>query len=144
MSNMHDLSDCLIVGGGPAGLTAAIYTARFRLRTMVIDDGASRASQIPCTRNHAGFPDGIGGLELIERMRNQAARYGAELRHGRVIAIRGVAPNFTAHLADGTVRARAVILATGVANHRPEIDDALHAVAVKRGALRYCPVVRWL
>ena len=50
--------DCLIIGGGPAGLTAAIYLARFHLDIMVVDAGKSRAGWIPCTHNHAGFPDG--------------------------------------------------------------------------------------
>ena len=50
--------DCLIVGGGPAGLTAAIYLARFHLKVRVVDAGRSRARWIPCTRNVPGFPDG--------------------------------------------------------------------------------------
>ena len=61
--------DCLIIGGGPAGLTAAIYLARFHLDILVVDGGKSRASLIPCTRNHAGYPDGIEGEDLLQRMR---------------------------------------------------------------------------
>ena len=64
--------DCLIVGAGPAGLTAAIYLARFRRRIAVYDAGHSRASYIPTTRNYPGFPDGISGDELLARLRNQA------------------------------------------------------------------------
>lgn len=136
-----ETSDCLIVGGGPAGLTAAIYAARFRLRTLVIDGGLSRAALIPCTRNHAGFPDGISGIELLSKMRAQAKRYGAEVRPGRALAIEGQAGAFTVRLADGSAaQARAVILATGVSNHRPQMDEALHAEALARGLLRYCPV----
>ena len=71
--------DCLIVGGGPAGLTAAIYLARFHLDIMVVDAGKSRASWIPCTRNVSGFPDGIEGTELLERMRQQVCKYGAKM-----------------------------------------------------------------
>ena len=71
--------DCLIVGGGPAGLTAAIYLARFHLDILVVDGGKSRASWIPCTRNHAGYPDGIAGTELLKRMRDQACKYGAKI-----------------------------------------------------------------
>src|SRR5206468_1690270 len=71
--------DCLIIGGGPAGLTAAIYLARFHLGILVVDGGKSRAGLIPCTRNHAGYPDGIEGTELLRRMRDQASRYGAEI-----------------------------------------------------------------
>src|SRR6266550_2002497 len=71
--------DCLVIGGGPAGLTAAIYLSRFHLDILVVDGGKSRASLIPCTRNHAGFPDGIGGEELLQRMRDQACKYGAKV-----------------------------------------------------------------
>ena len=71
--------DCLIIGGGPAGLTAAIYLARFHLDILVVDGGKSRAALIPCTRNHAGYPDGIEGKELLQRMRDQACKYGAKI-----------------------------------------------------------------
>src|SRR5689334_9698662 len=60
--------DCLIVGGGPAGLIAAIYLARFRRDVRVIDAGASRASLIPTSHNYPGFPDGISGPELLARL----------------------------------------------------------------------------
>src|SRR4051812_37370836 len=76
--------DCLIVGGGPAGLTAAIYLTRFHLSIKVVDAGKSRASLIPCTHNHAGYPDGISGEELIARMKEQAQKYGASIVAGRV------------------------------------------------------------
>ena len=137
----RELVDCLIVGGGPAGLAAAIYAARFRLRTCVVDAGDGRAAQIPCTRNHAGFPDGVSGAELLKRMRRQAIQFGVELRRGRIGALGGQAGEFTAQLAGSrALHARAVILATGVINHRPEIADELHDEALQRGFLRYCPV----
>ncbi|MGZ6013413.1 MAG: NAD(P)/FAD-dependent oxidoreductase, partial [Caulobacteraceae bacterium] len=118
-----------------------IYAARFRLRAVVVDGGDSRAALIPCTRNHAGFPGGISGSDLLDRMRAQAVEYGAELVMGRVVAIEGRVEGFTARLAEGAdVRARAVILATGVSNHRPDMDEHLHALALERGLLRYCPV----
>ena len=71
--------DCLIVGGGPAGLTAAIYLARFHLDILVVDGGKSRAAWIPCTRNVSGFPDGIEGTALLQRMRDQTCKYGAKV-----------------------------------------------------------------
>jgi thioredoxin reductase (NADPH) len=141
VSEGAELVDCLIVGGGPAGLTAAIYAARFRLRTVVVDAGDSRAALIPCTRNHAGFPGGISGAELLERMRRQAIEFGVEVRRGGIGAIEGEAGEFSVRLPDSLVlRARAVILATGVSNHRPDIDAELHDQSLQRGLLRYCPV----
>jgi thioredoxin reductase (NADPH) len=134
-------ADCLIVGGGPAGLTAAIYAARFRLKTVVVDGGGSRAAQIPCTRNHAGFPDGISGADLLDRMRSQARRFNVHQMRSEVLALEGEAGRFRVRLPDNDgLLARAVVLATGVTNHRPDIEDALHANLLARGLLRYCPV----
>jgi thioredoxin reductase (NADPH) len=73
--------DCRIVGGGPAGLTAAIFLARFRRRAVVFDDRSSRAALIPRSHNHPAFPDGIGGPMLLQRMREQLAALG-EWRRG--------------------------------------------------------------
>jgi thioredoxin reductase (NADPH) len=132
--------DCLIVGGGPAGLTAAIYLARFHLKLRVIDAGNSRASWIPCTRNHAGFPDGISGTELIERMKAQARKYGAAIESGRVTRLDRVKGGFSAEWGSGSARARTVLLATGVMNRRPPMDEDLHDEALARGLIRYCPI----
>ncbi len=132
---------CLVVGGGPAGLTAAIYLARFHLSVTVIDGGHSRAAVIPLTRNHAGFPEGISGPDLLARMRRQAGLYGAELRMGTVTALERTGTGFTAHTEQGSVQARTVLLATGVVNRRPEMmDDETHDRALALGLLRYCPI----
>ena len=132
--------DCLIIGGGPAGLTAAIYLARFHLKLRVVDAGKSRASLIPCTNNHAGFPDGISGAELIARMSAQAQKYGAAIETGRVTRLERVDGGFEAEWGAGPVTARTVLLATGVANRRPPMDEGLHDEALARGLIRYCPI----
>ena len=132
--------DCLVIGGGPAGLTAAIYLARFHLDVTVVDSGHSRASWIPLSHNHAGFPDGIPGTELLGRMREQARRYGARLERGRVARLAREDELFVAEWGSGEVRARAVLLATGVTNRRPQMDEAAHDEALARGLLRYCPI----
>jgi thioredoxin reductase (NADPH) len=133
--------DCLIIGGGPAGLTAAIYLARFHLDIMVVDAGKSRASWIPCTRNVSGFPDGIEGTELLQRMRDQACKYGAKIETEFVTKLeRGSDRLFTATWGSGCASARAVLIATGVTNRRPPMDEALHDDALARGLVRYCPI----
>lgn len=132
--------DCLVVGGGPAGLTAAIYLARFHLELRVVDAGKSRASLIPCTRNHAGFPDGISGTELIARMTAQAQKYGAAIEHGRVTRLDRTEGGFSAEWGSGAATARTVLFATGVSNRRPQMDEALHDEALARGLIRYCPI----
>jgi thioredoxin reductase (NADPH) len=135
------MADCLIIGGGPAGLTAAIYLARFHLDVLVFDTGDGRAELIPLTRNHAGFPDGISGPDLLARMREQALRYRAALRSGRVESLVAGPTGFVARSGDVTVAARSVLLATGVVNRRPPmISDADHAAALAAGQLRYCPI----
>lgn len=88
--------DCLIVGGGPAGLTAAIYLARFHLHVSVVDEGGSRALLILKSLNVPGFPDGISGQDLLARMREHARRYGADLIEGRIDDIRRTPSGFTA------------------------------------------------
>ena len=78
-----DTLDCIIVGAGPAGLTAAIYLGRFKRRFLVVHDGRSRAGWIPRSHNHPGFLRGITGTDLAQRMRRHAQRYGARLTsHG--------------------------------------------------------------
>lgn len=133
--------DCIIIGGGPAGLTAAIYLARYHLRVRLFDSGSSRAAMIPCTRNHAGYPDGIAGKELLALMLEQAERYGVHRQGVRVEQLRRDDEGFALETDDGRFRARAVLLATGVVNHRPRhLLPDVHDPALERGLLRYCPV----
>ncbi|HKP33939.1 MAG TPA: NAD(P)/FAD-dependent oxidoreductase, partial [Sphingomicrobium sp.] len=102
----------------------------------------SRASWIPCTRNHAGFPDGINGEELLQRMRDQACKYGAKIESEFVTKLGRdeEAGLFTATWGSGEATARTVLLATGVSNRRPPMDEELHDDAVSRGLVRYCPI----
>lgn len=134
--------DCLVIGAGPAGLTAAIYLARFHLGILVVDSGKGRAATIPCTHNHAGYPDGISGQQLIDLMKEQAQRYGAKIVDGCVTRLHQDEDSglFEAEWGSGAIKARSVLLATGVTNRRPPMDEALHDDALKRGLIRYCPV----
>ena len=135
------MEDCIIVGAGPAGLTAAIYLARFHLSIRLFDSGSSRAALIPCTRNHAGFPQGIAGTELLARMLEQAEHFGAERELARVTRIARGGDGFTVTAESRDYRARAVLIATGVINNRPSaMDDAFHTRALASGLLRYCPI----
>jgi len=137
MSSDAAMVDCLIVGGGPAGLTAALYLARFRRRTIVIDAGKSRASTIPRSHNHPGFVDGITGDELLGTLRTQATKYGATLIHGSVHSIERTSATFRSQTTDGLVISARVLLATGISDKCPPIDiDGGHAA----DRVRYCPV----
>src|SRR6476659_5994015 len=110
---MDGILDCLVIGGGPAGLTAAIYLSRYHLDIVVVDGGDSRAALIPTTHNHAGYPEGIGGQDLLERMRDQARRYGTRIERGEVTRLdRREDGLFEADWAHGQALARSVLLAT--------------------------------
>ncbi|QDC39773.1 NAD(P)/FAD-dependent oxidoreductase [Sphingobium fuliginis] len=132
--------DCLVVGAGPAGLTAAIYLARFHLRIRIVDAGNSRAALIPHTRNHAGYPGGISGRELLALMRRQAAEFGGEVTEGLVTGLEKDGDIFLAHVGTETWQARSVLLATGVVNNAPPISPDVHDAALRQGLLRYCPI----
>lgn len=134
------MDDCIIIGAGPAGLTAAIYLARFHLRIRLFDSGSSRAATIPRSHNHAGYPDGVPGLDLLLLMRRQAEGFGAVREEAEVKAIEPVDGGFVVHTTAGEASARTVLLATGVVNNRPEMPREVHDDALARGLLRYCPI----
>jgi thioredoxin reductase (NADPH) len=130
--------DCLVIGGGPAGLTTAMYLARYRRNTLVIDSGHSRAALIPKSHNYPGF-SGIAGDQLLMRLREQALAHGARLESGDVHSVRRLAgEGFLAQFAGGEVRARCVVVATGLIDARPSIRGLSDAVA--GGSLRFCPI----
>jgi len=111
-----DVFDVVVVGGGPAGLTAAIYTARERLRTLVLEKAlpGGQAALTGQIENYPGFPDPVGGAELMDRVHRQAQRFGAEIRtFEEASALRSQAGLLAVEAGEGTYRARTVILATG-------------------------------
>ncbi len=133
-----DAPDVLIIGAGPAGLTAATYLARFRRRVRVADGGAPRASWIPVSHNMPGFPDGITGSAILKRMTEQAVEYGAVIEAGRVEELRRDGDGFVARLNGREVRVRAVLLATGVIDHHPDLPGVERAI--ERSLVRICPI----
>ncbi|HEX7966114.1 MAG TPA: NAD(P)/FAD-dependent oxidoreductase [Gammaproteobacteria bacterium] len=138
MEDGEKLFDALIVGGGPGGLAAAYYLARFRRSVRVLDSGESRAAWVPVTHNHAGFPKGIEGPELLERMRRQVLDAGGRIDHTRVEDARQVPGSFMLETRMGPVHGRTLLLATGVVDVKPELPDLVDAV--RDGLVRYCPV----
>lgn len=130
--------DVLIIGAGPAGLTAATYLARFRRRVLVADGGAARACWIPVSHNLPGFPHGITGDAILKRMTEQAEEFDAVIEPGRVEALHSDGDGFTAKLNGREVRARAVLLATGVTDHHPDLPGVERAI--ERSLVRICPI----
>lgn len=134
------LQDCVIVGGGPAGLTAALYLARFLRRVTVFDAADGRARMIPRTRNQPLFPEGITGPDLLDTMRRHAEAYGACVEAANVTGVAAADGVFRVTTDTQSVEARSVILATGVYNHRPPLSVSDHDRGLAEGLIRYCPV----
>lgn len=117
MLNLEDIYDVTVIGTGPAGLTAAIYTCRADLKTVVFE-GNLPGGQLTTTtdvENFPGFREGINGFVLMDEMRNQALRFGAEIHVAMVEKIEAEEDaSFTIHLDNGqTFKTRTVILGSG-------------------------------
>ncbi|HEY0336886.1 MAG TPA: NAD(P)/FAD-dependent oxidoreductase [Burkholderiales bacterium] len=133
------MHDCLIIGGGPAGLIAATYLGRFRRDVRLVDAGGSRASLIPTSHNYPGFPDGISGRELLVRLREQARRYGAALTTGEVERLECVGNGtFQARFDGELIEARTIVLATGAMDVEPSLPNINDAI--RTGLIRHCPI----
>ncbi len=119
--------DCLIVGGGPAGLSAAIYLARFLRSTLVLDSAGGRSSSEQVNDNYLGFPNGVKGTELRALGKQQAERFGAGFQICDVQALsREKNGIFQAQSDQGSFEGRTVILCTGVCDlwpHFPNVQD---------------------
>ena len=140
MTTRPDIVDCVIVGGGPAGLTAALYLARFLRSVIVIDAKDGRAGIIPKTHNLAAFPEGISGEDLLMRMRRHAELYGVLINAGIVKTVAKKDAIFHVTTDAKVIVARTVILAMGVFNHRPPLPPQVHDQGLQRGLIRYCPI----
>lgn len=136
MSNA--IIDVIVLGGGPAGLTAATYLRRFHRSCLVLDAGHSRARWIPESNNCPGFPNGVSGVELLRRMRQQASEFGTQFESLAVEKVQLADGVFTLFSGARTWRAHRVILATGISDKLPEGDWVEAAVACH--ALRLCSI----
>ncbi len=154
MSDGH-LHDCAVIGGGPAGLTAAMYLQRFHRDVVVLDADASRARWIPESNNCPGFPRGIAGNDLLRIYGEQVCQLGLDVTRARVASLSRCAaeadddapgdrdadtgPCFLLRADDGrTWRARRVMLATGVVDVLPDVAWA--AAAMDATAMRLCAI----
>lgn len=120
-----DILDLVIVGAGPAGLTAGIYASRGRLNTVILERNMA-GGQIALTElveNYPGFPEGISGFDLSEKMKSQAVRFGAELREIQAVTSlqRETDGLYSVVTDQGTLRTKTVILAPGVEARRSGI-----------------------
>ncbi|MEW6273789.1 MAG: thioredoxin-disulfide reductase [Bacillota bacterium] len=109
------MKDLIIIGGGPAGLTAGIYAGRAKLDVLLLERGApgGLASSTEMIENYPGFPEGIGGAELMAQMLAQAQRFGLAVQSASAEEISCSDRHFVVKTEDGVLQSRAVILATG-------------------------------
>ena len=116
MQNVSDIYDVIIIGGGPAGLTAGLYTSRARLKSLLIEKGfaGGLVTTIDWVENYPGFDEGISGVELSQRMERQAKKFGLETVQGSVKEIYVHDEIKRIVLEEGNVyESKTVILATG-------------------------------
>ncbi len=139
MGQNRDICDVIIVGGGPAGLTAALYTARADLHTVILER-LSVGGQLAVTdriENYPGFPEGVAGMEVSFAMLEQAQRFGAELQLAEVTGMDLTGATKRVQTSEGQFLARTVILATGTRSRLLNVpgEDRLRGRGVS-----YCAV----
>ena len=138
MGDTMEIFETVVIGGGPAGLTAATYLRRFHRTCVLFDGGDSRARRIPESHNCPGFPDGVSGPDLLKRMTAQAIEAGVRIERIRIDAVTRDPNGFRVVAGSQVWLTRAVILATGVDDVLPDVDWAEEAIAC--GALRLCAI----
>ena len=136
---VNDIRDVIVIGGGPAGYTAALYAARGNLRPLVFE-GFSFGGQLMITsdvENYPGFQDGIMGPELMATMRAQAERFGAEMVSDDVTSVDFSSRPFKVYVGETEHQARAVIVATGATARQLGLDTEQH---LQGRGVSYCAV----
>lgn len=138
MMHSAPVQDVVIIGAGPAGLTAAIYLGRFRRPCWVLEDDTARARWIPVSHNIPGFKAGIGGFALLDALRAQASSYGAEIRRAHVTSVTIDDGYFVLSTSADVIRSRYLLLATGIEDYVPVLPGVPEAIL--RKLLRFCPI----
>ena len=129
--------DVIIIGGGPAGLSAGIYASRSRLRTLLIEKGmfGGLIANAELVENYPGFPEGISGFDIGERMSQQASRFGLETLSAEVTGVDLLKDIKVINTTEGDFSARAIIIASGAERKRLEVPG--EDIFVNRG-VSYC------
>ncbi len=114
--------DLIIIGGGPAGLSAAIYAARAELKTLVLDEEDKLLEKAESIDNYFGFPDGISGKELLEKGRKQAKRFGADIMLEKALLTKIDGENYLVETAENEFHTRSLIISPGIQHEKPPIQ----------------------
>lgn len=130
------LIDCLIIGAGPAGMTAALYMHRFRRTLHIVNSGESRASLIPQTHNYPGFAKGISGKALLKRLKSHLDLYHISINKEYICEIATTPQGY--FLSNKKILSKTIILTTGIKDVQAGFPQTQELT--KRGLLRLCPV----
>lgn len=136
---IHKIYDIIIVGAGPAGLTAGIYAARMGHKTLILEGQlpGGRATEATWVENFPGFPDGLKGVELIQRMIEQTKRFGAEMRHAQKVVNINFGEKKTVNTKTEEYHTQALILCTGAQRKKLLVPGESEFVGL---GVSYCPV----
>jgi thioredoxin reductase (NADPH) len=129
--------DVVIVGGGAAGITAALYLARFRRSVVLLDANRSRLATIPWSHNYPGFAEGVSGASLYENLKSQLRAYPVQWYTAEVDSVETTGDGFAVRCASGRTVAGRMLLATGVKDIAPEAPHMLEAL--REGACGTAP-----
>lgn len=116
-------SELVIIGGGPAGLTAAIYSSRAGFDTLVLDKTDGLLEKVEKIENYFGFTDAISGKEILERGRKQAEKFGAEIIKEEALSIKLKNDNYLVETAEEKYRSKGLILAPGIKHETPSVEN---------------------
>lgn len=136
------LRDVIIIGGGLAGLSAALYLGRSRRDTLLIHSGRSMAKWEPQVQNYLGFPDGVAGTELLDRGMDHAARFEVELREDEIQSVTTSSDTFHLQGRQGSYDARRVLIATGLTHLPPDIPGVKECVGKSLFFCKDCDAYR--
>ena len=136
---MESIWDVIIIGGGPAGLTAGIYTARHGLKTLLLDGRqiGGRAKEAHWIENYPGFPDGIDGPKLMELFNRQASKFGVNYLRETVIGLADMGEIKMVSTRSGYHQTKAIVLATGVQRKQLSVPGE---EALKGRGVSYCAI----
>ncbi len=137
---MEEPYDIIIVGGGPAGLTAGLYASRHKAKTLVLEGArvGGKAYEAHLIENYPGFPEGISGPELVERMEEQALKFGASIKRETVIGLSDLGEVKMVSTRSGNLyQAKALIIATGITRRQLNVEGEAE---FKGRGVSYCAV----
>lgn len=114
--------EVVIIGGGPAGLSAAIYSSRAELDTLVLNEPNKLLTKAEKIDNYFGFPEGVSGKELLERGRKQAERFGTEFIEKKAFLTKIEGENYVVETADDKFTTRSLIISPGIQHEKPPLE----------------------